>query len=228
MSKAKDLILLIEGADYLEYRDFCYAINNDVLYESLSSTIKDKIDFVKDLASKLKVDAKALLKGFTNSKVYKFFSSIGWSFSKLYDLLKLGMSSISKLVDIISEWAAQSKVVEWTTEKLNQLDQYLNKHPTVKKMAGLAVAGILVYIWFNMTFTGEVGYDFGMDDILLALAGKMSLAKIFGGKEGVKILLLFVTGTLGLSFPWPGASSTQFFAAIIQTLFKKLKLGVLK
>lgn len=64
-----------------------------------------------------------------------------------------------------------------------------------------------------------------MDDVMAALAGNMSVASIFGGKDGIKLLMLFITGMAGLTFPWPGKNTIQFAGGIIGTLAKKLKLS---
>ena len=108
------------------------------------------------------------------------------------------------------------------------MDDYLKSHPKVKRFGGLVVSGMLIYIWFNMTFTGDFAYDFDMADILQALAGKFSLSTIFGGPDGAKLLILFVTGVIGASFPWPGPSSVQFISAIVMGLAKKVKARLSK
>jgi hypothetical protein len=66
-----------------------------------------------------------------------------------------------------------------------------------------------------MTFTGNADYDFDMSDMILALGGGFSLSALFGGPEGTALLMLFATGMLGLSFPWPGPQHIQFVGAVL-------------
>jgi hypothetical protein len=74
-----------------------------------------------------------------------------------------------------------------------------------------------------MSFTGDFAYDFDFSDILLAVGGKYSLGTIFGGPEGTRMLMLFATGVIGLSFPWPGPTHVKFAAALINGLRKLAK-----
>jgi hypothetical protein len=122
------------------------------------------------------------------------------------------------VIDAISEYLSKTKVGRWTEEKLKDLDAWLSNHPKLKKIAGIAVAALLIYIWFNMAFTGDFSYDFDMRDILLALSGTLTLSSIFAGKNGTKLLLLFATGVIGLSFPWPGPSHIQFIGSVLVSL----------
>ena len=79
---------------------------------------------------------------------------------------------------------------------------------------------MLLYIWLNMAFTGDFNYDFDFADLISALSGKFSLAQLFAGQDGIRMLLLFATGMIGLSFPWPGATSAKFVIALINGLRK--------
>jgi hypothetical protein len=74
-----------------------------------------------------------------------------------------------------------------------------------------------------MTFTGDFEYDFNLVDVIAALSGKFTLSQIFAGKDGMKLLLLFATGVIGLSFPWPGPTSVKFLTATVQSVAKWAK-----
>lgn len=74
-----------------------------------------------------------------------------------------------------------------------------------------------------MTFTGNADYDFDMGDMISALMGKFSLSGLFAGPGGMALLMLFATGALGLSFPWPGPQSIQFVGAVLYGSAKMVK-----
>jgi len=218
---------ILEEQEYQEYCNFIndYSINmNENILKNISGALKKKLDFIKNMALDLGVDFIEFAMIFKDTKVFKFFARIGWSIKKLYDLLQKGLKYVHIIINAISEYIAKTPVGRWTEEKLKDLDKWLQTHPKTKRIAGIAVAAILAYIWFNMTFTGDISYDFGMDDLLLALAGKMSIASIFSGPGGVKLLLMFATGAVGLTFPWPGPAKIQFVAGIISTLIQRLKI----
>jgi GNAT superfamily N-acetyltransferase len=90
-------------------------------------------------------------------------------------------------------------------------------------MTGVVVAGMLAYIWFNMTFIGNPAFDFDMSNLLAAMGGKFALADIFAGSKGAALLMLFFTGSVGLTFPWPGPNKVKFILAILGTLAAKNK-----
>uniref|UniRef100_A0A6M3K5E6 Uncharacterized protein n=1 Tax=viral metagenome TaxID=1070528 RepID=A0A6M3K5E6_9ZZZZ len=213
--------------DEFEYIEFCNFIDNYSLNEGILDTVigklKEKIDLIKDVANKIGMDFGKLAIIFKDKKIFTFFQKIGWSFVKLFELVKKGFKLANTLSDVIAEYIAKNKVVQWTTEKLKDLDEYLSKHPKTRMIVGIAVAAILIYIWLNMTFVGDPSYDFNMGDILLAMAGKMSIAGIFGGANGIKLLMLFATGLAGLSFPWPGPTSIKFTGAVIGSLIHMIK-----
>ena len=223
-----ELVLLNEHQEWIDYCNwvdrYSYTLDEGML-KKITGALKSKITFLKDLAEKLGTDFLELAKVFKNSKVFKFFTRIGWSITKLWKLLNMGFKKIHDILDVISEYVAETKVGKWTEEKLRNLDDFLQKHPKTKRIAGIAVAGILAFIWFNMTFTGSLEYDFGMDDLVAALTGKMTISQIFAGKNGIKLLLLFTTGFVGgITFPWPGPAKIQFIGGILQTLIKKLRI----
>jgi len=183
--------------------------------------VKERWEFIKELAKQTKTKFFDLLKLFTKKEVFKFFSEFDWSLEAIFDLLKKSYKTYQNLQKIISEWVASQEVVEWTTDKLKDLDEFLSKHPKVKSIAGIAVAGLLLYIWFNMSFTGDFIDDFDLTSVFLALKGNYKLYDFFGSPSGVKMLMLFATGTLtGLSFPWASSSAVNFGIALVTTFGK--------
>jgi len=171
--------------------------------------------FITELKNMLKVKIADLIKLFLNKLVFKFFAKIKFSMKYLFGIVKKGFKAYKEVIKAIGEYVANTKVGKWTEDKLKDLDAFLAKHPKTKRIAGFAVAGILIYIWLNMTFTGNADYDFDMGDMLLALAGGFTLSTLFAGPDGMALLMLFATGVIGLSFPWPGPQSFQFIGAVV-------------
>lgn len=213
----------------VEYRLFMeHMKNSNYLLESVNSplneNIKSKLDFINNIAQTLKVSVSDIAKIVSNKKVFTIFSKVQWSIIKLFELVKSGYKIYLSLIDTISEYVSNTKVVKWTEKELQKLDEFLKKHPKTKRLAGMAVAGLLIFIWFNMTFVGNYKYDFDMSDAISAFSGSFTLSKLFSGPNGVKLLLLFASGSLlGLTFPWPGAASKQFISAVIYTLARKVR-----
>lgn len=186
-----------------------------------------KPGFFKDLAEQAKVKLTDIIMLFKDSRVVKVFKAIGWSFTNLYKLFKTGYKALQDLQKALMEYAKQSGIGRWTakqldSQRLRDIDNWLKNHPKTKRITGVVVAGILAYIWWNMTFVGNPAFDFNMSDMLTALGGSFSLEKIFSGSQGATLLLLFFTGSVGLSFPWPGPNKIKFAVAVLGTLAAKL------
>lgn len=207
----------------LQYKEFCLFVKehklncgefqiNEIV---IPSRLKKIWSFLVELKDIVKVKLKDLIKLFMDKLVFKFFAKIKFSMTYLFGLVKKGFKAYKQVIKAIGEYVAKTKVGRWTEEKLKDLDAFLAKHPKTKRIAGIAVAGILIYIWLNMTFTGNADYDFDMTDMIMALGGGFTLSKLFAGPEGMALLTLFATGMLGLSFPWPGPQHIQFITAVL-------------
>tara|TARA_B100002019_G_C21164197_1_gene544926 strand:+ start:78 stop:782 length:705 start_codon:yes stop_codon:yes gene_type:complete len=215
--KLTDLVVEIQ---YNEFVSFVkqYKLNEDcnLINEiAIPSRLKKIWGFIKDIANRISLKIVDLVKLFLNKTVFKFFAKIKFSMEWLFKLVKKGFKAYKDVIKAIGEYLASTKVGKWTEEKLKDLDAFLAKHPKTKRIAGLAVAGILIYIWLNMTFTGNADYDFDMGDMILALGGGFTLSTLFAGPDGMALLTLFATGVIGLSFPWPGPQHMQFIGAVV-------------
>jgi len=222
-----DGVTLQEENTYLEFVRWADSYEEDRLEEfkiKIPEVIRRQITFVKKLARDSGFKFSSLLKFFKEKVIFQFFTKIKFSFVELHKILKKGFKAYQGVLDAVSEFIAQSGIGKFTAEKLKELDKFLLKHPKVRRLAGIGVAALLVYIWFNMTFTGDPQFDFDMSDLLAALAGNFSLANLFSGTQGTKLLLLFATGAIGLTFPWPGPARIQFAIGIIQTLAQKVRV----
>lgn len=89
----KQLLFEWTYSDEKEYLRFCeYVIASnygELLIEwKLFPELKEKIEFIKELAIQTGFKIKDLFKLFMNKVVFKFFKLIGWSMTNLFDLLK--------------------------------------------------------------------------------------------------------------------------------------------
>ena len=142
---------------------------------AIPSRLKKIWGFIKELAQSVSIKFMDLVKLFLDKTVFKFFAKIKFSMEWLFKLVKKGFKAYKDVIKAIGDYIASTKVGKWTEEKLKDLDAFLAKHPKTKRIAGMAVAGILIYIWLNMTFTGNADYDFDMGDMIRALGGGFTL-----------------------------------------------------
>jgi hypothetical protein len=196
---------------------------NENILSRLTSGVRAKLDFIKTLASTAGANLQDTLTLFKDSRVFKFFSALRFNLANLWKSIKAGFAAYAQIQRAIAEYVSKTKIGRWTEEALRDLDVWLQKHPVIKRIGGFAVAGLLLYIWLNMSFTGDLSYDFDSSDILAALSGNFALSTLFAGAEGTRMLLLFVTGVIGLSFPWPGPTSGKLALSVLNGLRKLVK-----
>lgn len=211
-----------EKSSYQTYLEAIEMHQSQSLHEfvgTITGKLKKYYDFIKQLANTVKVGVSDIANLLKNKGVFEFFNRIKFSLKRLFDLVKVGFKYYRDLKSAIAEFMASTKVAKWTEDKLNQLDDFLKKHPKLKRITGVAVSAILLYIWLNMSFTGDFDYDFDQSTLINALLGNFTLTSIFAGPEGMKLLTLFVTGTI-FSFPWPGPQSALFTISLLYGLAK--------
>jgi hypothetical protein len=216
----KSLVEHTSDANYQLYLEAIRLHESDQLNEFLSTItgkLKQYYDFIKELAAKVNVGVNEITNLLKTKGVFTFFTRVGFSIKRLFALVRTGFQHYRQLHSAIAEFVASTKVVRWTSDVMKQLDAFLAKHPPLKRMTGVAVGAILLYIWLNMSFTGDFKYDFDQSTLINALLGNYSLSSIFAGPEGVKLLTLFVTGSL-FSFPWPGPQAALFVFSVLYGL----------
>ena len=218
--------LLFESKDeYQEFLEYAYLSDygqREIFYEGIfTSKLVAKVKFIKELAKETGKNIVELFKLFIIKPVFEFFQKIGWNLKKLFEIVKKGWKTYVSLYDILGEWIAKQKITEWTRDNLHKLDEFFKHHPVLKRIGGVAVAGLLIYIWLTMSFVGDPISDFDISSAIHALGGHYSLHELFASPAGTKMLSLFLSGAaVGLSFPWPGSSIAKFAAALLVTLVR--------
>ena len=185
--------------------------------------------FAYDISKQVGLSIKSLMKLFKNPLTIKLFSMVGWSFKTLFSLLKTAHKKWNELFDIIFKYAEKVPYVKGSKEWLEGLDKYMKDHPVARRITGVVIAGMFIYLFFVVEFTFDVDFDFDSSEVVDGLSGNFSLVDIFHGAAGIKFLSLIVAGTaFRLSFPWPGATSVHFIVSILYTLAKKAGIDLKK
>lgn len=180
--------------------------------------------FFIDLAKTLRTSLVDIIQLFKDRGIVRLFDKAGWSFKGLWEMLKGGYKSYVMIQRVISEYIASTGVMKWSKENLEKLDKYLQEHPTTKRLGGVALGLLLFYLYIHMADTGDADFDFDISDIVDGLSGHFSLADIFGGPDGARLLVAFAIGSAtGLTFPWPSANAIAFIVGIVRILAKKVR-----
>lgn len=188
---------------------------------------KSKLEFIKELATSLKIGFAEFLTMFKEKVIFTMFNAVGWSISKLYKALKSGYNAWGEVHNIIAVYIAKNKVVKFSRTHLNDLDALIKKSKVLNAITGVALAGVLAYQWISLiSFTGNAKFDFNQAMLIKAFQGKAKIGSVLASPSGIKMMMFIGTGvTTGISFPWPsiagGGGVSLFVLSILYTLSKK-------
>lgn len=180
-------------------------------------------DFVGNLKDQFGIGLDKVVKAFKQRDIFALLKAIGFNIQVLFKAVQAGAKAISGGLLKIFEEIHKNGMFQKLQKGLMTVDELLNKYPMIKKVGGIAVAGILLFIWMNMSFTGDASFDLDLGIIILALHGSFSLAQLFGSPSGLMMIALLATGFMGISFPWIGHNVLNLVLALIYTGFTKLK-----
>lgn len=173
------------------------------------------------ISEKFNIGLSDIVKALKQRTIFSFLKAIGFKIKLLVTM----MTELAKLVrnGLIRVFAeiSKNKYVQKIRSGLMEVDELLEKYPLLKRISGVAIAGILFYIWLNMSFIGDLEYDMNISSIAGALVGSFSLADLFMSPEGLLMISLFATGGI-ISFPWLSANIFNILLATIYTGYVKL------
>lgn len=236
MSEFLETELQEETIQSISYEQYVYmlecvgqgiTVDDVLLHEGFSDFIKAQkgalkkifTSFKKELtviANEFKVDLGMLVQGFKNRNIFSVFKYFGFSLGKLTKVLgavsKLWRNGLAHVFDELAKTGLMKKL----HKGLVSVDEVLAKYPILKKLTGPMIAGLLIYIWLNMTFIGDLDYDFNFGAVVDSLTGRFTLADLFGGGSGLMLLTLFGTGGLA-SAPWLGSVAGNLALALVYT-----------
>ncbi len=202
--------------------------NSNLLEESFSFNIMKVFNVLKTDLNKVKDDWKLtsdeIMKIFSDPNIFQLLRSFGFSIRSIFrSLIAVGNLVEKGLLSIFKE-ISETKIVQKIRKGLIRVDDLIKKYPLLASLTGIALAGLLLWMWLNMTFIGDFDYDFNMSDIANAVTGKFSLADLFASQSGLMLITLFGSGVLlGVSIPWLVKSAYNLTIAIVYTGYQKLR-----
>ena len=222
----------------ITYELYCEIINDQIsLDENIMNYIKNlrlsrelvivfrnlKSELSK-IAQEFKLNYSELIKAFQHKDAYKVLKAFGFNLVLLFK----GMNQLTSFIHggLLEVFRAihRTKAIQKLRSGALKVDEFLDQYPILKKVGGVAVAALLVYLWINMTFIGNLDYDFNFSDVVAALKGTFTITNLFLSPEGLMLVSLFGTGVIfGLSIPWLGKTLYNLILAIFYTIYSKIK-----
>jgi hypothetical protein len=182
-------------------------------------------DEITAIVEQFKIGMADIVKALKHKDAFAFFKAIRFNLG----LALKAVTSFTKMVrqGLLSVFEELSKtgVVKKLQAGAMKVDEVLDKYPILKKVGGLVIAGLLIYIWLNMSFIGDAQFDLDLSTIALAFEGSFSIADLFVSPSGLMMLALLGTGFMGIGFGWMGARALNILIALLYTLFKRLRMA---
>jgi hypothetical protein len=217
------------------YEDYCIAVDYVFgINEGMWDNIKDKasgvvakvLSRVKDdlikIGSDFQLGVNDIINAFKNKNVFHLFKALGFSFHKLIKAVDAFTALVRDGLLHVFKKLHKTGAFQKLKSGAIKMDELLEQHPILNRVTGVAVAGLLFYIWLNMTFIGNMDYDFDFSNMGKALAGNFSLEQLFASPEGLMLGTLFATGSL-ISAPWLGKLAYNLVLALVYTGLKNAK-----
>ena len=227
------------------YEQYCADLNyfdkiND--YDLLSESIVDVLSGIRGKVGKFLLDAKDifaeifdetsltvkdLIHAFKTKDFFAILKQFGFSAKTMLKNIQKAVGLMNKGLRSVLEGIHENSALMQQLQKGGKaLDDFLAKHPILKKLTGPIIAGLLMYTWLNMTFIGDFDYDMDISAMFAALGGSFSVHDLFTSPQGNVMLLLLATGLLSggvISVAWLGSTAANLVAAISYVFLKKVK-----
>jgi len=192
-----------EHTDFLQWIDQNTSLIEEGFFDkakeflqSIPERFREAMGLIKELAKKAGAKIKEVINLFKNEHIYHFFRSIGWNIGLMARAVKIAMRKWTEVRQMLIDKLISLKPLEWVKRHWGQICREIDKwwkklFPTI---GGFILAGMLIWIWFSMTFTGDFHYDFDNQLIIDTLKNTAGFADCFQNNFDLFILL-----TIGLT-----------------------------
>jgi len=240
---------IVEDYSFVDYEMYCEALDlvmsnklsEEFFLEHLSEGLWDQIKKLRlsrelvrvfselktsliKISKEFKINTSTIVASFKQRDIFGLLKAFAFNLRLIFRALnELSGFIRNGLFEIFRE-IFRLKIFEKVRRGAMKVDEVLNRYPLLKKITGIVLAGLILYMWLHMTFIGDLEYDFNFETIVLALKGVFTIESLFVSPEGLMLITLFGVGTVfGLSVPWMGKSLYNLGLALFYTAYAKLK-----
>lgn len=178
---------------------------------------------ISNIATEIGAGVGDIIKAFMNRDAFALFKSLRFSLTAIFKGIHLLTGLLPRGLTAMFKELHESGFIDKIRSGVATFDDLLNRHPIIKKLAGPALAALLLWMWMQMMFVGDPWSDFDLMSVGKALVGQYTIHDLFTSPEGLAGLALFIAGimTPGLGIAWLGDTVTNLLAAIVMTLARR-------
>ena len=162
-------------------------------------------DHIGDVVKAAGISNQEAIAAYKEPGVYGIMKGFGHDLKNGANIIKGGMKTITKALEGITGELTKTAPFKALKAGTMEVDKFLDKHPRIKRIGGVAVAGLAAAQWYHMSFSGDFDADQDVSTVGDALAGNYSITDLLTSPSGVAGLGLLAVGlatTGGLSTLW--------------------------
>ena len=157
---------------------------------------KELVTQVHHVSENLKITKSSVVKAFKEPKMSHALEACGYSFATMYGAFhlahKVAQQGALHVIAHFAEHTALHKVAHKTAHKTKVIDDFLTKHPVLKKVTGPALAGMMLY-GYTLTEPHKLG-DWNMENIKKAFTGELEIKDFLQTPEALYLGTHVATG----------------------------------
>lgn len=218
---------VLTASQKVEALDLWQKVKDLGMVKKLTQFIEHFRKVAEKIADEVGLELQQVIEAFQTKPMLAFFKAIKFSISALLKPLKAFADLYKAGILKVFEEIHRTGVFQKLHSGALKVDEFLDQYPIMRRLAGPAVAGLLLWMWCAADFTYSPSLDMDLTSILrAALAGHWSAAELFTSPEGLTALGLLVAG---LTMPWPSPAwlsadvPFNILVALCYTAFKHLK-----
>jgi len=167
---------------------------------------------VNEITKDLGVARDELVNAIKEKSVFRAVKAVGMGGGKV---ALDGLKTVDTAVNFAADKVAATQMVQGLQKGTIKVDEFLNKYPKLKKVAGVGIAGFLTYQWLQMSFSGNLDSDYDLSNIPEAIAGNIGFTEVLATPAGIKGMGLLAAGiaTGGMTTIWAGGRRGLMMAA---------------
>ena len=130
----------------------------------LARFFRDVKNVFRAIGRDFKLGYAEIINAFKSRDIFNLLKSFGFnikvmlrSLNSVTGLIRQGLFKVFKEI-------ANTGMFKQLRKGAIKIDVVLDKYPILRKVSGPVIAGLLLYIWLNMTFIGDLDYDFNFSD----------------------------------------------------------------
>jgi len=133
---------------FLEMLDSIQVDESGMIVESINLKLPKAVQFIQEFSLKTKIAVMEVIELFRDKIVYEILSSLNWSITKFFNMVKSGYQYWEELHDALARFINETKLVKFSKKNVEEFERWLDQNaPNVKKASSYVLAGFLVYQW---------------------------------------------------------------------------------